>query len=66
LRTLRVAASDNRSGVRRLQFNKVRSTVGARTVRFRRSVTIRSGRVVYLRVRDGAGNWSVWRRARTV
>lgn len=63
-RTLRVAATDNRSGVRRLQYNRVRASTGAHTLRFRRIVTIRSGPVVYVRVRDGAGNWSAWRRAR--
>lgn len=62
-RTLRIRASDNRSGVRRLQYNRARSRVGAKTVRYRTPLVIRAWKTTYVRVRDGAGNWSRWRLA---
>lgn len=61
---LRTVASDNRSGVRRIQANKTRSRVGAATQRYQTRVEIPVWRTTYVRVRDGAGNWSRWRLAR--
>lgn len=63
-RVLRLKASDNRSGVRQLQVNRVRSARGATTLRFDTRLRIRSWRRTFVRVRDGAGNWCPWRRAR--
>jgi hypothetical protein len=63
-RTLRVTATDNRSGVRRLQYNTERSTRGATTVLYRARLTIPARATTWVRVRDGALNWSRWREAR--
>ena len=62
-RTLRVRASDEKSGVMRLQVNRVASVKDARTSRFRSQTTIPAWRTTYVRVRDGATNWSSWKRA---
>lgn len=63
-RVLRLKASDDRSGVRRLQVNRIRSARSATTYRYDTRLRTRSWRRTFVRVRDGAGNWSPWRRAR--
>jgi hypothetical protein len=63
-RTLHVAARDNRSGVRRVQVTGRRSRPG-RLRRFRRRLRVAPGvDRAFVRVVDGAGNRSRWRRAR--
>jgi DNA-binding beta-propeller fold protein YncE len=59
-----VRARDNRSGVKRLQVTRDRSKPGPARA-FATSVFVKGApRVLFLRVRDGAGNFSSWRRAR--
>lgn len=62
--TVRVRASDNRSGVRRVQVSATRSGRGAEAMAYARRVTIDrpEGGARFVRVRDGAGNWSEWKR----
>lgn len=62
--TVRVRASDNRSGVERLQVSSTRSGRDAIAVAYLRRVTIDrpEGGARFIRVRDGAGNWSEWKR----
>lgn len=61
--TLALSASDNRTGVTRVQVSAMRSGKGSRAARFGRTVTLDrpAGGVKFVRVRDGAGNWSKWR-----
>lgn len=63
IRTLRLRASDDKSGVLRLQANRVRSAKGATTLTYRTPVNIPAWRTTHVRVRDGAMNWTPWRRA---
>jgi hypothetical protein len=57
-------ARDNRSGVTRLQVTRDRRKPG-KARRFTTTVYVKAApRVLYLRVRDGAGNLSAWRRAK--
>jgi 6-phosphogluconolactonase (cycloisomerase 2 family) len=61
---LALRARDNRSGVRGLQMTKKRSRPG-RERRFSRKVKVSRGtRVLYVRVIDGAGNSSRWKKVR--
>ena len=60
-RTLRVKAKDNRSGVKSIQISKGKPRKKSKVVKYRKAVAApRSGRL-FVRVRDGAGNWSKWR-----
>ncbi|MEA2411759.1 MAG: hypothetical protein QOC77_2320 [Thermoleophilaceae bacterium] len=58
-----VLARDNRSGVRRLQVTSSKRKPGALRKFSRRVFVTGAPRVVWVRVRDGAGNYSAWRRA---
>jgi hypothetical protein len=73
LRTFSVKskAKDKRSGVAKLQLNTKKRAAGAATVDYlaKRKVQMSFGtskkpRAVYVRVQDGAGNWSKWKRIR--
>lgn len=63
---IRIKARDNRSGVRELQLSQSRRKVVASTKykkRVRVQVPQAKAKNYWVRVRDGAGNWSKWRRA---
>jgi len=64
--TLQLKASDNRSGVARMQLSRGEkaSSRGALTLKYapRRNIP-RAGGPVWVRVQDKAGNWSPWRRS---
>jgi hypothetical protein len=61
-RTLRVKAKDNKSGIASMQISTGKPKKKAKIVKFRKVVKVTAG-TVYVRVRDGAGNWSAWREA---
>ena len=62
-RMVRIRAKDNRSGLASIQVSAGKPKKKARVIKFRKAVAApRSGRV-FVRVRDGAGNWSAWRSA---
>lgn len=62
-RRVRVRAKDNKSGLASIQVSAGKPKKKSKVVKFRKSVPApRSGRV-FVRVRDGAGNWSKWRSA---
>lgn len=63
-RTLRVRAKDNKSGVAAMQVSAGKPKKKTKIVKFRKSVRVTGGGRVFVRVRDGAGNWSRWTRAR--
>jgi hypothetical protein len=57
-------ARDDRSGVRRVQVTRNRRKPG-RALAFARVLRVPGApRKLYVRVRDGAGNYSAWRSAR--
>ncbi len=63
---IRIKARDNRSGVRELQLSQNKRKVIASTKykkRVRVQVPQAKAKNYWVRVRDGAGNWSKWRRA---
>ncbi|HEX2087384.1 MAG TPA: hypothetical protein VHF89_17005 [Solirubrobacteraceae bacterium] len=61
---LRIAASDNASGVTAMQITPDGRRPG-RVRPYRRRATYRATRaILFVRVRDGAGNWSLWKRTR--
>jgi 6-phosphogluconolactonase (cycloisomerase 2 family) len=61
---LRLRARDNRSGVRRLQATSSKANPGKK-LPFTRQLRLKGKpRKVFVRVLDGAGNWSLWRAAR--
>jgi 6-phosphogluconolactonase (cycloisomerase 2 family) len=61
---LKLRARDNRSGVRKVQVTRSRKKPG-RARKFARRVRVaRGARVVHVRVIDGAGNRSRWRKVR--
>lgn len=61
---LRIAAADKVSGVRRMQITARKSKPG-KWLRFRAKVPLRkAGGKIFVRVRDGAGNPSSWKRAK--
>ncbi len=61
--TVAIDARDNRSGVARVQVSSTRSARGATSAKFRARVQVArpDGGAKFVRVRDGAGNWSTWR-----
>ena len=62
---LSVKARDNLSGVKEIQFNTKASASKAKLTKFRNSLKVRtSARTLWMRVRDGAGNFSRWRQVR--
>lgn len=62
-RMVRVKAKDNKSGLASIQVSAGKPKKSAKVLRFRKAVPApKSGRV-FVRVRDGAGNWSPWRSA---
>ena len=66
-KTVRVSvrARDNMSGVSEIQFNSRATARGARSTKFATSVKVRtSSKTLWLRVKDGAGNFSRWRQVR--
>lgn len=60
-RTLRVKAKDNRSGVKSIQISKGKPRKKAKVVKYRKAVAAPGSGRLFVRVRDGAGNWSKWR-----
>lgn len=58
-------ARDNRSGVEMIQVSTRKASKGAVTTKYRSSVSVpiaRGSKILYVRVQDGAGNWSKWTR----
>lgn len=62
-RILRVKARDNKSGIASMQISTGRPKKKTKTVKYRKAVKVAGSRSVFVRVRDGAGNWSKWRKA---
>ncbi len=62
-RTLRVKAKDNKSGIASMQISTGKPKKKAKVVKFRKAVRFSGSGEVFVRVRDGAGNWSAWRTA---
>jgi hypothetical protein len=60
---VKVAARDRTSGVTRMQFASNRRHP-RKSVRYRRVAKVAGRKQLFVRVRDGAGNWSHWKRAR--
>ncbi|MEI2644104.1 MAG: hypothetical protein V9G10_17845 [Candidatus Nanopelagicales bacterium] len=63
-RPLRVRAKDNKSGVAQAQIAAGKPRTTARVVTFGKRLSAPTRGAVFVRVRDGAGNWSKWTRAR--
>lgn len=58
-------AKDNRSGVRNLQVSNSMSTRNAKSMKYKRKTFLNienSIKSIFIRVQDGAGNWSKWRK----
>ena len=62
-RVLRVKARDNKSGLASIQVSAGKPKKKAKVLKFRKSVPAPKSGQVFVRVRDGAGNWSRWRAA---
>jgi hypothetical protein len=64
--TIRTQAKDNRTGVSALQASAKRSAGSAQTVAYQKKakVTVKSNRALWVRVQDGAGNWTPWKKAK--
>lgn len=60
-RSLRVRAKDNRSGIASMQVSSGKPKKKAKVVKYRKAVKVPGAGRVFVRVRDGAGNWSKWR-----
>lgn len=60
-RTLRVRAKDNKSGIASMQVSKGKPRKKAKVVKYRKSLKVAGSGRLFVRVRDGAGNWSKWR-----
>ena len=60
-RTLRVKDKDNKSGIASMQVSSGKPKKKAKVVKFRKVVKVPGAGRVFVRVRDGAGNWSKWR-----
>jgi hypothetical protein len=60
-RTLRVRAKDNKSGVASMQVSQGKPRKKAKVVKYRKSLKVAGSGRLFVRVRDGAGNWSKWR-----
>lgn len=61
---LSLKASDNRSGVKKVQISGAKSSTDAITQIYAKYITVKnlgSKKHIYVRVRDGAGNWSSWK-----
>ena len=57
-------ATDKVSGVRAMQVTTSRKRPG-KAIRYAKRVVVRAATTdLWVRVRDGAGNWSGWKRAR--
>lgn len=61
--TLRVKAKDNKSGIASMQVSSGKPKKRAKIVKYRKAVKVAGSGRVFVRVRDGAGNWSKWRAA---
>ncbi len=65
--TVTTKATDNTSGVGKLQVAKNRAGSSAVTIRYAKKATVKiagSNRTLFVRVQDRAGNWSTWKSAR--
>ncbi len=62
-RTLRVKAKDNKSGIASIQVSTGKPKKSAKIVKYRKVLKVAGSGRVFVRVRDGAGNWSKWRSA---
>ena len=62
--TIAVSAFDKTSGVDRLQVSSSKSARGASSARYKPTTSVQrpEGGAKFVRVSDGAGNWSKWRR----
>jgi hypothetical protein len=60
-RMVRVKARDNRSGLASVQVSAGKPNKKAKVRKFRKSVPAPKSSRVFVRVRDGAGNWSKWK-----
>jgi hypothetical protein len=60
-RAVRVRAKDNRSGIKAVQVSKGKPRKKTKVQKFRRTLAAPGSGRVFVRVRDGAGNWSKWR-----
>lgn len=60
-RSLHVRAKDNRSGLKAMQVANKAPRKRAKIVKYRRTTSVPAAGRVFVRVRDGAGNWSKWR-----
>lgn len=64
---VKISAKDRLSGVSKVQFNTKASAKGAKSANFSRSLKVRtSSRTLWVRVRDGAGNFTKWRQVRVL
>jgi hypothetical protein len=61
--TLRIAAKDNRSGITMVQVARTKKARSA-PVKYRKSLRVSRSKAILVRVQDGAGSWSAWRRLR--
>ncbi|MEI2644105.1 MAG: hypothetical protein V9G10_17850 [Candidatus Nanopelagicales bacterium] len=62
-RSLRVKAKDNRSGLKAMQIAKGKPRKQAKIIKYSRTTSVPASGRVFVRVRDGAGNWSKWQSA---
>ena len=60
-RVVRIRAKDNRSGIASMQVSKGKPSKRAKVVKYRKAVKVAGSGPLFVRVRDGAGNWSKWR-----
>ena len=69
LKTVKVSAkaTDKVSGVKQIEISTTRGSENSATLAFKQSVTIRTTANpgdLWVRVQDGAGNWSSWKQAK--
>lgn len=60
-RMVRVKAKDNKSGLASIQVSAGKPRKSAKVLKYRKSVPAPKSSTVFVRVRDGAGNWSAWK-----